>query len=352
LLPLSGPGELAVLAKAMKQAAELALFEHDNPGLQLLVKDDKGTPEGARAAAEGALRQGAEIVLGPLLASSVDAVRPISAAAGKSVIAFSNDKRVAGRGVHLLSHIPDHDVERIVTFAAARGHRRFAALVPNDDYGRIVETALARSVADAGGRLVATERYVSNGTGMLGPARRLSAILQEAPGAGDDRLALLLPGAAEQLASLGPLLTYTGLDGERIRLLGTSGWDQADFGRDKAFVGALYPAPDKAGWNRFSAKFASTFGSNPPRLASLAFDAMGVAIALAADRSERRFTSAAIMRPEGFKGVDGALRFLPDGTARRTLAIHEVQAIGTTVVDQPTGPTQTGRLAKAAAASL
>ena len=36
----------------MQQAAELALFERDNPNLQLLVKDDLGTPEGAKAAAE------------------------------------------------------------------------------------------------------------------------------------------------------------------------------------------------------------------------------------------------------------------------------------------------------------
>lgn len=338
VLPLSAPGELGVLAKAMKQAAELALFEHDNPGLQLLVKDDKGTPDGARAAAEVALNEGAEIVLGPLLAAAVEAVRPVASKAGKVVIAFSNDRRVAGNGVHLLSYIPDHDVERIVSFAAQRGDRRFAALVPDDDYGRIVEAALARAVTETGGRLVAIERYVSNGTGMLEPARRLSTTLQSAPDAADGRLALLLPGAAEQLASLGPLLTYTGLDVARVRLLGTAGWDQVDLGRDKAFVGAFYPGPDRSGWTAFATKFSSVFGTKPPRLASLAFDAMGVAIALAADRTSSRLTSATIMRPEGFRGVDGALRFMPDGTARRGLAVYEVQAMGTAIVDPPAPP--------------
>ena len=57
LVPLSAQGQPGVIGKSLKQAAELALFERDNPNLQLIVKDDKGTPEGAKAAAEDA-RQG------------------------------------------------------------------------------------------------------------------------------------------------------------------------------------------------------------------------------------------------------------------------------------------------------
>src|SRR4051812_3350800 len=52
LVPLSAQGHPGIIGKSLKQAAELALFERDNPNLQLIVKDDKGTPEGARAAAE------------------------------------------------------------------------------------------------------------------------------------------------------------------------------------------------------------------------------------------------------------------------------------------------------------
>ncbi|HRK19569.1 MAG TPA: ABC transporter substrate-binding protein, partial [Hyphomicrobiaceae bacterium] len=68
LLPLAGVDQTAAVAKAMKQAAEMALFELDNPAVQLVVKDDGGTAEGARAAAEEAIKDGAEVVLGPLLA--------------------------------------------------------------------------------------------------------------------------------------------------------------------------------------------------------------------------------------------------------------------------------------------
>ena len=49
LLPITGSGNTPGVAKALKQAAELALFDFDNPAVSLVPKDTKGTPEGARA---------------------------------------------------------------------------------------------------------------------------------------------------------------------------------------------------------------------------------------------------------------------------------------------------------------
>ena len=55
----------------MRNAAEMALAEFNNPDIQLLVKDDGGTAAGAQQAAQQALDEGAEIILGPLFALSV-----------------------------------------------------------------------------------------------------------------------------------------------------------------------------------------------------------------------------------------------------------------------------------------
>ena len=52
----------------MKNAAEMALAEFKNPNIQLLVKDDGGTPQGAQAGAQQAIDEGAEIIIGPLFA--------------------------------------------------------------------------------------------------------------------------------------------------------------------------------------------------------------------------------------------------------------------------------------------
>ena len=68
ILPLSAQGNAGVAAQSMKNAADMALAEFKNPNIQLLVKDDGGTPQGAQAAAQQAIGEGAEIIIGPLFA--------------------------------------------------------------------------------------------------------------------------------------------------------------------------------------------------------------------------------------------------------------------------------------------
>jgi len=171
ILPISAAGHPGLIGKNLKQAAELALFERDNPTLQLIIKDDKGTPEGAKAAAEEAVKAGAALILGPLFAKSVTAVAPVARQAGIPVITFSNDRQVAGNGVFLLSFQPGPDVERVVSYAASQGKRRFVALVPEDPFGRIAETAFKEAAARSQVTLVAIERYPSSANGMLEPMR-------------------------------------------------------------------------------------------------------------------------------------------------------------------------------------
>ena len=74
ILPLSAPGNAGVAALSMKNAAEMALAEFKEPNIQLLVKDDGGSPQGAQQSAQQALDEGAEIIVGPLFAQSVSAV--------------------------------------------------------------------------------------------------------------------------------------------------------------------------------------------------------------------------------------------------------------------------------------
>ena len=65
LLPFTFDSKnVETVAKAMSNAAQLAAFESGNERFLLIPKDTGGTPEGARAMAEEALREGAEIILG------------------------------------------------------------------------------------------------------------------------------------------------------------------------------------------------------------------------------------------------------------------------------------------------
>ncbi|MEX0591132.1 MAG: penicillin-binding protein activator, partial [Xanthobacteraceae bacterium] len=139
ILPLGAAGNAGTAAQSMRNAAELALAEFANPNIQLIVKDDGGTAHGAQVAAEQALTEGAEIVLGPLFSHTVAAAGQSTRNRGVPMIAFSTDANVAARGVYLLSFLPETDVERIANYAIANGRKSFIALMPDNAYGTVVE---------------------------------------------------------------------------------------------------------------------------------------------------------------------------------------------------------------------
>jgi ABC-type branched-subunit amino acid transport system substrate-binding protein len=333
LLPLGGMGETAAVAKSMKQGAEMALFELNDPNVELITKDDGGTAARARAAADEAIKEGAEIIVGPLLSQSVTGVAPVARQANVPVLAFSNTTQVAGQGVYLVSFLAEQEAERIVSYAAAHGKRRFAALIPDDAYGAVVEAAFRRSVQNNGGMVAIVERYPLAANGMLGPAKRVVEAIKGGETALAPIDALFLPGGQEVLPQIGPVIAYAGLDTTKVKLLGTSAWDFPSIGRDAAFVGGWYPSPDPIAWRSFSERFARTFGSSPPRIASIAYDAVGVAIGLSTNAPGARYTFANMTRANGFSGVDGIIRFSENGMSERGLAVLEVQKFGSAVID-------------------
>lgn len=333
LLPLSGAGDSAKIATDLKQAGELALFEFDRADIALISKDTTGTPDGARAAAEAAIRDGAELIVGPLFAAEVAAVAPVARAANVPVIAFSSDRKVAGDGVFLLSFLAGDDVQRVVQFTTGSGRTSFAGLIPQTAYGDIVERAFKASVKAAGGRIAVIERLPMDADGMLVPVQRLKTQLAQANQAGEPVQALLIPGGQDTLPSILPMLSLHDMDLTGLKLIGTGGWDYPNIGQDAALEGGWYPAPDPAGWRDFTQRYAKTYSAAPARIASLSYDAVSLAVSLAGGPPGARYTAETLTRSSGFAGIDGLFRLKPDGTSQRGLAVLEVHRSGPSVVD-------------------
>lgn len=333
LLPQQGFGQAALVGKGMKQAGEMALFESGNPAVQLIVKNDNGSPQGAAAAAREALEAGAEIIVGPLFGATVPAVAAVARPAGVPVMSFSNDRSVAGDGVYLMSYLPHAEVQRIIGFAMSRGKRRFAALIPAGEYGDRVEQAFRSSVQGGGGTIVALERFEPAANAMLEPAKRVFEVVKDSASFGLPVDALFLPGNQDTLPVLGPQIGFAGIDTAKVQMIGLGGWDYPNIGREQAFVGGWYPSPDPQGFQSFAERFAKTFGQAPPRVATQAYDAVRMAITLSNQPKGQRFTQANLTMPAGFEGVDGRFMLRPDGTAERGLAVLEVQRFGAQVIE-------------------
>jgi branched-chain amino acid transport system substrate-binding protein len=322
ILPLTGQGETSRIGTALKQAGELAMFDATDPDIELITKDSRGTAEGAAAAAREAIAEGAEIILGPLLAGEVQAVSGVARQHNVPVVAFSTISSVAGPGTYLLSFLPDEEVAQVVRYAADNGGRRIAALVPDSPFGTTVERALTTSAKVYGAQVAAVERYALTSQGLGIAADRIARTVQD--GAVQ---AVMLPEGGEALRQAGAALRQSGFQPGDARVLGTGAWDDSRIGTIPIAVGGWYAGVPAANLSRFQQRYGQAYGSQPPRIASLAYDAVSLAIILARDSGDR-FSTARLTDPEGFQGINGLFRFRPNGLVERGLAILEVTASG------------------------
>jgi branched-chain amino acid transport system substrate-binding protein len=317
ILPLSAGGNAGLAGQSMRNAAEMAIAEFNSPNIQLLVMDDAGTTDAARLSAQRALDQSAEIILGPLFAQSVSVVGQATRPRNVPVIAFSTDANVASNGVYLLSFLPESDVERIVQYAASTGKRSYAALIPDNPYGTVVEAAFKQAVARRNGQIVALERYSHDKAAMAGPIRNVAQAAVRAD-------ALLIPDGGDAVPDVVQGLIGNGVNSKRIQLLGTGLWDDPRITGNPALEGGWYAAPDAAGYRAFSERYRGRYKQEPVRTATLAYDAVALVAALVKTQGTQRFSAAVLTNPSGFTGIDGLFRFRADGTNERGLAVLRV----------------------------
>ena len=262
----------------MLQAAQLALATPGSP--RLIAKDTGGTPEGAAAAAQAALAEGASLILGPLTSGETAAVAPIAPQADVAVLAFTNDPAQAQPGVWTLGITPAQQVRRLVAAATAQGKTGFAGLLPDTGFGHALGNALVQTTSAAsvpspaypllqprhGGR----ERGGQGDRRLRQPARadrgqdprragqgtpegrQEAQELAKSPVPPPPFNALLLGDTGETLSEIASLLPYYDIDRSQVQILGPALWSSPSSGAAQ-FSGAWYAALGPGGAARVRA---------------------------------------------------------------------------------------------------
>ncbi|HEY2446568.1 MAG TPA: penicillin-binding protein activator, partial [Rhizomicrobium sp.] len=254
LLPFSsGSASTRALALGLMKAAAMALFDAKNPDLVLISADENSGGEAAVAGAQTLLAEGAEVIVGPLFGPSVSAVAPLTRDHGVPLISFSTDRAVAGDGVYLLSFQPENEIDRIVRYAAAKGHVAFAALVPATVYGTHVTKAFQDSVKASAGHIVGLEHFAPAAGDIAAPAKKIAESQPDA---------ILIAQGGSLLADIAPTLAADGAGNQRAQYLGTGLWDDPATVHEPSLAGGWFAAPDPEVKRDFNTRFRSVYGAN------------------------------------------------------------------------------------------
>lgn len=320
LLPLTGKN--ADLGQAMLKAAQMALFDVGSSNFDLVPKDTKSTPAGAADAARSAA--GADLILGPIFADDVKAVKPVAQA---PVIAYTTDWSLAGSDTYIMGFLPFAQVARIAAYAESKGLSRFAVYAPQTEYCDVVISTLQRT----GASISKVERYSPQQSDLSDLVKDFAERSRAADGSLEFNT-LLLPVGGESLKSLVSIFDLHGVTSSNVKFVGTGLWDDVSLTNDPALFGGWFAAPDPALRRDFEKRYSENYGATPPRLASLAYDSTALAAVLARTSGDP-YTRAQLTNPRGFAGIDGVFRFRPDGLAERGLAVLEIQSGKARVID-------------------
>jgi ABC-type branched-subunit amino acid transport system substrate-binding protein len=323
LLPLSGPQ--GPLGQAMLNASYLALFDEAPSGVELAPRDTAGTAPGAMAAAQAAIQEGAQILVGPLTSGETAAAAQAARGANVPLLAFTNDTQRAAPGLWPLGNAPSQQVRRVAQAAAQDGAQRFGLSAPDTEFGRSLAVALRGATADLGlpPPLVLLHPAAADpGMAAAGGRGQLAGLDAVVIGEAGDRLRRFLAGWAQE----GALPAAPGAPAQGPRLLGTALWvGDAAAAAEPALRGSRFAGPDGQARARFEARYRDAFQETPPRIAAIAYDAaaLGVRTAVMGGRDPTATTAAA-----PFAGADGPVRLLGNGQVLRGLGLYTITEDG------------------------
>ena len=193
-------------------------------------------------------------------------------------------------------------------------------MAPQNDYGNIAVAQFQQTAGRLNTPVVVIARYA--------PGQPQSAA-QQVAAVGNQIDALFIPEQADGMPAVATALASNGI---KTQLLGTGVWNDPRVLRLPQLQGAWFAAPDNAGFNALAQRYKAKFNSDPTRLATLSYDAVTLAAALARNPGPDRFGERALTSISGFNGADGVFRFRADGTNERGLAVMEIENNAATVI--------------------
>ncbi|MDB2683228.1 penicillin-binding protein activator, partial [Alphaproteobacteria bacterium] len=240
LLPLSGQHQN--LGQSMLKAAQMALFDIGYDSFELVPRDTKGTRAGAKEAARTALTDGAQLILGPVFADSVRAVKEETKSSNVNVIGFSTNWSLAGDNTYIMGFLPFDQIERVLGYASRNNLNRIAIIAPASEYGRVVVSA-TESIAPKIGLQLSKVKTYPPGT------NNLSLTVREFTGFDNPNQtsapfdAVFMPVGGNEAIAMAGLLSEYGLQPNEVKRLGTGLFDDINLARENSLNSSIFAAP-------------------------------------------------------------------------------------------------------------
>lgn len=357
-LPLSGKQK--ELGINLANSAFMSLFKNDKKrNIKLVLFDSKGTPKGAKLAFKRIIDSEIKIVIGPVFSSSIKEIKKEALRNNITVISLSNNRKLMNEtdnygGIFLSGMMPEAQIDRIVSYSLDNEKLSFAIISPNNQYGNTVTALFKKIVKDRDGDFITSEFYKPNNRDLDRAVNRVInsfAISSEVKSNKDAVIVesdksypqvIMIPESGKVLSKIIASLEKQNIEERDFQIIGTSQWDDISTLNNHSLNGAWFAAPDNNKFREFEQNYFKLYNKFPPRISSITYDTVSAIIDLVKQKNGKVTPNFADFinysgphNRNGFDGIDGLFRFLPNGLVQRNLAVLEVDNGKFKTIDQP-----------------
>ncbi len=348
-LPFSGKNK--ELGWNIFNAATLSLFANDmNNNVELVMVDSKDTPAEAAQAFKEIVNRKIKIVIGPVFSSAIEAIENDVKRNEITVISLSNNQQLADKmygngGIFIAGMIPEMQIDKIVSFALDKGKFSFAIIAPNNQYGTTIHSIFKEVVKNRDATLVTAEFYENGSDKTIDRVVNrvinsftLSSRITRAKNKKNlvvtesDKIypqVIMVPESGKVLSKIAASIKNQNGDERNFKIIGTSQWDDISTVNDPNLVGSWFAAPENKKFREFEKSYFEICHKQPVRVSSLVYDAVALVSKMVDYRNgeiptAKNFVEQTNPPKNGFEGIDGLFRFLPNGLVQRNLAVLQV----------------------------
>ena len=358
MLPLSGKFEN--LGQSLLDSLQLAVFDYKKFNIQLVIYDTKGTSFGAVNAMRDIANQNIKLAIGPVFSSSIKAVSGI--VKENNIITFSlsnNEELINNPNLFLMGLSVTQQVERIISYSIEQGKNNFVAILPNNEYGSTIARNLKSIAGAKDGNVINIEYYDANLADLDEKVNRIvnsysiaQRVYDQYKEAKDNKEedqefiveeedkiypdAILIGQSGKALSKIKSLIDLYNVDERDLQIIGTSNFGDISSLEDKNLLGSWFVGPQTNKYDDFEKHYYRTYSKFPPKIASLAYDTLAVIGKVAhSDIDNDIAMNDFYLKTEGFKGIDGLFRFLPNGLVERKFSILQISQGEFEVISEP-----------------
>ncbi len=269
-----------------------------------------------------------------------------------TILSFSNNQDLAQKpGIFLMGFLPEQQIERMSAYAISNGKDNVAIIAPNNQYGLKFSDILKEMVKRKDGNFISSQLYSNSSQDLeMAVARTLAANVIPARLDGknkkaikvEDRIyanAIFIPESGMALSKIVTLINKLNVNERPIQIIGSSNWDDIGTLNDPNLVGGWFVGADPTKYRDFEKKYYQIYNKFPPRISSIGYDAAFAVIDTIKKSGKRDLTPNDFIsyqsQKNGFEGMDGLFRFLPNGIVQRNFAILEISNGKFDMIDSP-----------------